>query len=78
MGEIERLLLELESGRKEIKTDSYHMSIGEIINMYKDGDLVLNPAFQRLFRWNDTQKTRFIESILLVMGVSMKTVTKEI
>ncbi len=33
--------------------------------MYKDGDLVLNPAFQRLFRWNDTQKTRFIESILL-------------
>ena len=56
---------ELEKGRKEIKTDSYQMSIGEIINMYKDGDLKLDPAYQRLFRWKDIQKTRFIESILL-------------
>jgi len=56
---------ELEKGRKEIKTDSYHMSIGEIINMYKEGDLKLDPAYQRLFRWKDIQKTRFIESILL-------------
>ncbi|PTX14694.1 uncharacterized protein DUF262 [Pontibacter mucosus] len=59
------LLDELATGRKEIKTDSYSMSIGEIINLYKDGEIELDPAFQRLYRWGDEQKSRFIESILL-------------
>lgn len=59
------LLEELNKQRKIIKTDSYSMSIGEIINLYNDGDLKLDPAFQRLFRWSDAQKTKFIESILL-------------
>jgi len=61
----EKLLKELELGRKEIKTDSYAMSIGEIINLYKEGELELTPAYQRLFRWEDEQKSKFIESILL-------------
>ena len=59
------LLEELNVGRKEIKTDSYSMSIGEIINLYKDGELELNPAYQRLFRWDEEQKSKFVESILL-------------
>ncbi len=61
----ELLLEEMEKERKNIKTDHYSMSIGELINLYKDKDLNLNPAFQRLFRWNDEQKTKFIESIIL-------------
>lgn len=65
MEKTELLLDELSKERKNIKTDSYNMSIGEVINLYQDGDLKLNPAFQRLFRWNDYQKTNFIESILL-------------
>ena len=65
MTQLEQLQKELEVGRNEIKTDSYHMSIGELVNMFKEGDLQLDPAFQRLFRWDDFQKTRFIESILL-------------
>ncbi len=60
-----QLLDELNQGRKEIKTDSYSMSIGEIINLYKEGELELTPAYQRLFRWEDEQKSKFIESILL-------------
>lgn len=62
---VEKLLKELEEERKNIKTDNYSMSIGEIINLYKEGDLKLDPAFQRLFRWSDEQKTKFIESVLL-------------
>ena len=61
----EQLIKDLELGRKEIKTDSYSMSIGEIINLYKEGEIELTPAYQRLFRWEDEQKSRFIESILL-------------
>lgn len=59
------LMTELSKERKNIKTDSYDMSIGEIISLYKDDDLKLNPAFQRLFRWDDDHKTNFIESILI-------------
>jgi uncharacterized protein with ParB-like and HNH nuclease domain len=59
------LLSELAEGRKEIKTDSYSMSIGELINLYNEGELQLDPAYQRLFRWSDEQKSNFVESILL-------------
>ncbi|WP_419832151.1 DUF262 domain-containing protein [Endozoicomonas atrinae] len=54
-----------EDKRKEIFTDSYPMSIGELVNLYKEGDLEINPAFQRFYRWSHTQKVRLIESILL-------------
>ena len=50
---------------KSIKTDSYSMSIGEIANMYRDSDIIINPNYQRLFRWDITQQSNFIESILL-------------
>ncbi len=55
----------IEQTRKSIVTDSYEMSIGEIVNLYKDGDLIISPEYQRLYRWSDSQKNRLIESILL-------------
>jgi hypothetical protein len=54
---------------KEIHTDGYAMSIGEVISMYKDGDIDIHPEFQRIFRWNDDQKSRLVESILLKIPV---------
>ena len=56
---------EIEEKRNSLSTDRLDMSYGEIISMYQNDDLIINPEFQRLFRWNDFQKTRFIESILL-------------
>jgi len=56
---------EIEDKAKEIQTDSYPMSIGELINMYRDDELEVHPEFQRFFRWSDGQKSKFIESILL-------------
>lgn len=55
---------EILTKSKEIQTDGYPMSIGELINMYRDEELIVNPEFQRFFRWTDSQ-TKFIESILL-------------
>ena len=45
--------------------DSYQMSIGELINIYRDGEMDIHPEFQRVFRWENYQKTKLIESILL-------------
>lgn len=49
----------------KIFRDSYQMSIGELINIYRDGEMDIHPEFQRVFRWSDAQKTRLIESIML-------------
>ncbi|MEG5079704.1 DUF262 domain-containing protein [Microcoleus sp. AT8-B4] len=56
---------EIERTRQEIRTDSYSMSIGEWISLYESKEIDIHPEFQRLFRWSDFQKSRFIESILL-------------
>lgn len=56
---------EIEEKRNSLSTDRLDMSYGEIISMYQNDDLIINPEFQRLFRWNNYQKTRFVESILL-------------
>lgn len=56
---------EIERAARLVKTDAYQMSVGEIVNMYKDGELLINPDFQRLFRWGIGQKSKLIESMLL-------------
>jgi hypothetical protein len=56
---------EIAAGSRQLKTDGYPMSIGELVNLYKDGELDLHPDFQRFFRWDEEQKSRLIESILL-------------
>ena len=42
---------EIDKAQRMVKTDAYQMSIGEIVSMYKDDELIINPDFQRLFRW---------------------------
>jgi hypothetical protein len=56
---------ELERAQRLVRTDSISMSIGELANMYENRELTINPIFQRLFRWEQHQKSKFVESILL-------------
>ncbi|MFD6836295.1 DUF262 domain-containing protein [Streptomyces diastaticus] len=56
---------EIENGRATVKAEDYSMSIGEIVNLYRDNELVIRPEFQRLFRWSIEKKSRLVESILL-------------
>ncbi|QPL54955.1 DUF262 domain-containing protein [Vibrio navarrensis] len=65
----EKLAVEVENKRKVFKTDSYPMSIGEFANMYTNNEVLINPDFQRNFRWTDLQKSKLIESILLGIPV---------
>jgi hypothetical protein len=41
------------------------MSVGELLNLYRDRELDIHPEFQRVFRWGIQQKSRLIESLLL-------------
>ena len=56
---------EIVERSSKIFRDAYQMSIGELINIYKDGEMDIHPEFQRVFRWSETQKTKLIESIML-------------
>ena len=56
---------ELKDRRREILTDAYQMSIGEMLNLYQEKEVEIHPEFQRIYRWSDLQKTKLIESILL-------------
>lgn len=61
----DKLEQEIQAQVATIDTDGYDMSIGEIIHLYSNKELVINPEFQRLFRWTIQQKSKLIESILL-------------
>ena len=56
---------QIDAARADIRTDDYSMSIGEWLNLYNDGELDIHPEFQRFYRWDSAQKSRFIESLLL-------------
>jgi hypothetical protein len=56
---------EIEKNSKEILSESYSMSVGEVISLYKDKEIDIHPEFQRFFRWNPSQKSKLIESLLL-------------
>ena len=56
---------EIKRHRSEIRSDGYPMSIGELISLYEDRELDIQPHFQRFFRWSESQKSRLIESLLL-------------
>jgi len=52
---------QIDAKRREIHSDQYSISVGEIANLYKDGELDIHPEFQRFYRWSPEQKSRFIE-----------------
>jgi hypothetical protein len=56
---------EIASAQRLVKTDAYQMSIGEIVSMYENREVIIDPEFQRLFRWDIGQKSKLIESLLL-------------
>lgn len=69
VGFMENLQEQIDQMSRAIKTDSYPMSIGELAALYKDGDLDINPVYQRMFRWDIEQQSALIESILLQIPI---------
>lgn len=45
------------------------LSVGEIIRYYETRRININPAYQRLYKWENDTKSRFIESLLLGMPI---------
>jgi len=56
---------EIANAKRSVSTDAYQMSIGEVVSLYDENEIIINPEFQRLFRWTISQKSKLIESLLL-------------
>lgn len=67
--QIQKLEQEVDLGRKRLTADRMDISFGELLNMYRDGELIIRPEYQRLYRWNNAQKTALIESLLLSIPI---------
>ena len=63
--------IDSEIGQKigEVRTDALDLSFGEIVNLHDARELIIQPEYQRLFRWSNSQRSRLIESILLELPI---------
>ncbi|MEN2387959.1 DUF262 domain-containing protein [Comamonas sp. A7-5] len=59
------LIAAVEKERHHVVVDSYTPTWNELIAQYKAGDVQVDPAYQRGFRWDYEQQTTYIESLLL-------------
>jgi|SRR5208283_3594883 len=53
----------------EVRTETLDLSFGEITNLYINKEFVIQPAYQRLFRWTTEQRSRIVESVLLELPI---------
>lgn len=52
-----------------VRTSSLDFSFNELADMHASGELIIDPEFQRMFRWNEGAQSRFIESLLLELPI---------
>jgi hypothetical protein len=63
------LLEELDQRSSQIRFEGIDFSTAELIRLHQDREILIQPAFQRMFRWTQAQQSRFIESMLLGLPV---------
>lgn len=56
---------QIQENRKKFRVDHFDMVISEYIDRYSRNELILDPPYQRLFRWDIIKQSQLIESILI-------------
>jgi hypothetical protein len=52
-----------------VRTKSLDLSFNELLDMYRSRELIIDPEFQRLFRWTEVKQSQFIESLILELPI---------
>lgn len=69
MPDAEVILSAISSSIQKASTHALDVSFNEILDMASSGELNITPDYQRLFRWSEGKRSRFIETLLLEMPV---------
>lgn len=56
---------QVKENRKKFRVDHFDMVVSEYIQRKENKELILNPPYQRLFRWGIESQSELIESILI-------------
>lgn len=65
----DRLITRVDEKVNAVRTQSIDFSFNELADMYRSNELIIDPEFQRMFRWPEGSQARFIESLLLELPV---------
>jgi hypothetical protein len=57
--------LEINEEARIVYADKLDLDVATLCNKIQQGELILQPEFQREYVWDDTKASRFIESILM-------------
>ena len=52
-----------------IFSSNVDFSFGELLNLHRAREIIIQPEYQRLFRWSNAQRSRLIESILMGLPI---------
>ena len=63
------LIKQIDQKIGEVRSEALDLSYGEIVNLHSQNELIIQPDYQRLFRWSEEQRSRLIESILLELPI---------
>lgn len=63
------LAAQVEKNRRHIKYEAITFSLQELVGMHQNREIVIQPEYQRLFRWSREQQSSFIESLILEIPV---------
>jgi hypothetical protein len=63
--QVMQLIAEVEEQRHHVVVDSYSATWSELMAQYAAADIEIDPAYQRAFRWDVEQQTKYLESLLL-------------
>lgn len=66
---MKNLIDEVEKHRRVIKYDSVAFTLNELVEMYRRKEIIIQPEFQRLFRWTREQQSNFVESLILEIPI---------
>lgn len=61
--------IELTQDKRRVYSDKSDKSIYELFRQYSEGDLILDPDFQRGYVWDDKKASLLIESVLLEIPI---------
>ncbi|GAB4367559.1 MAG: hypothetical protein Kow00121_05950 [Elainellaceae cyanobacterium] len=62
---------------RRVQTQPYDYAVRSLMDMIVDGDLILNPDYQRNYRWDNEKASRFVESLLLNIPVPVLYLSEE-
>ncbi|MEO3859199.1 DUF262 domain-containing protein [Acrocarpospora sp. B8E8] len=64
-----RLIDAVDNKVSNVRTRQLDISFNELADMYTTGELVIQPEYQRLFRWTPGAQSRFIETLILELPI---------